>query len=181
VRLLPGHGVGDHRLRVSCGLCAWLADCCHRGWEGASLPNGHPCDGMRKRRRSRAPSSPLTSPGRSRLLGGWGVGNLLCQNTISCTHASSTKGLPAGKAGTCGAMATDLCQGCSQTFVSVSAFDAHRPGRFSCRQRCCVTGRRTRQSGPVERLLMRRDARWFFSWQTAQRVRKGGEAMATGS
>ena len=129
---------------------------------------------MRKRRRSRALSWPLTSPGRSRLLGGWEVGNLLCQNTIGCTHASSTKGLPAGKGGKCEAMATSLCQGCRQTFVSVSAFDAHRLGRFSCRQRCCVTGRRTRQSSPQERLLIHRDARWFSSWQTAQRVRKGG-------
>ena len=80
------------------------------------------------------------------VLGGWGVGNLLCQNTISRTHASSTKGLPVGKGGKCEAMTTSLCRGCSQTFVSVSAFDAHRLGRFSCRQRRCVTERRTRPS-----------------------------------
>src|SRR5207253_766199 len=130
---------------------------------------------MRKRRRSRVPSWPLTSPGRSRLLGGWTVGNLLCQNTVSCSHASSTKGLPAVKGGEHEAMATSLCQGCSRTFVSVSAFDAHRLGGFSCRQRHCVTGRRTRQSSPQERLLIHHDARWFSSWQTAQRARKEGE------
>jgi hypothetical protein len=101
--------------------------------------------------------------------------DLLCQNAVICAHASSTTGLPAGKGGEREAMATSLCRGCCQAFVSVSAFDAHRLGSFSCQQCRYVTGRRTRTSSPQERLLIHRDARWFSSWQAAQRARKERE------
>ena len=128
---------------------------------------------MRKRRRSRAPSWPLTSPDRSRLLGG-GSG----KPSLPKHHRMYSRLINKGSSCREGRKMR------SHDHVSVSRMQpdlrqrlrlrCSPSGWFSCRQRHCVTGRRARPSSPQERLLIHRDARWFSSWQTAQRVRKGG-------